>query len=35
MIYTRIIKEAKRRENDRYIVSTTNKTRAIWQIINR
>jgi hypothetical protein len=30
MIYRRTIKEAKRREKDRYIVNAKNKTRAMW-----
>jgi hypothetical protein len=34
MIYTRITKEAKRREKNRYIASAKNKTRAMWRIIN-
>jgi hypothetical protein len=35
MIYRRIIKKAKRKENDRYIANAKNKTRAIWKIINK
>jgi hypothetical protein len=35
MIYKRIIKEAKKRENDRYIANATNKTKGMWQIINK
>jgi hypothetical protein len=34
-IYRRVIKEAKRRENDRYIFNAKNKTEAMWQVINR
>jgi hypothetical protein len=34
MIY-RTIKEAKRKENDRYIGSAKNKTREMWRIINK
>jgi hypothetical protein len=30
MIYRRTKKEAKRRENNRYIASAKNKTRAKW-----
>jgi hypothetical protein len=33
-IYKRVIIEAKR-ENDRFILSAHNKTKAIWQIINK
>ncbi|PNF13688.1 hypothetical protein B7P43_G15271 [Cryptotermes secundus] len=35
MIYKRIIKEAKKRENDRHIANAKNKTRAMWQIVNK
>jgi hypothetical protein len=35
MIYRRTIKEAKRRDNDRYIVNAKNKTKAMWRIINK
>jgi hypothetical protein len=34
-VYRRIIKEAKRRDNDRYIVNAKNKTKAMWRIINK
>jgi hypothetical protein len=30
MIYRRTIKEAKRREHNRYIANTKNQTRAMW-----
>jgi hypothetical protein len=30
MIYRRIIKEAKRRDNDRYRANAKNKTRVLW-----
>jgi hypothetical protein len=30
MIQRRTIKEARRKENDRYIANAKNKTRAIW-----
>jgi hypothetical protein len=36
MIYKRVIKEAKKQENDdRYIANATNKTKAMWQAINK
>ena len=31
----KIIREVKKRENDRYIESASNKSRAIWKIINK
>ena len=34
-IYKRVIKEAKKRENDRFILQATNKPKAMWQIINK
>jgi ribosomal protein S16 len=33
-IYRRVIQEAKRRENDNYISSATNKSKAAWHVIN-
>jgi hypothetical protein len=35
MIYTGIIRDAKRRENDKYILNAKNKSTAVWRIINR
>jgi hypothetical protein len=35
MIYKRVIKGAKKRENNRHIVSAKNKTRTMWQIVNK
>lgn len=35
MIYKRAIKEAKRRENDKYVLRANNKTKAIWHVINK
>jgi hypothetical protein len=35
IIYKRVIKEAKRRENDRYVLRAKNKTKAMWHIINK
>jgi len=34
-IYRRVIKEAKRRENNSYISSAKNKLKAAWQVINK
>ncbi|PNF20311.1 hypothetical protein B7P43_G13693 [Cryptotermes secundus] len=34
-IYKSVITEAKRRENDRFMLRSHNKTKAIWQIINK
>jgi hypothetical protein len=34
-IYRRVIQEAKRRENNNYIISATNKSKAAWQVINK
>jgi len=34
-VYRRVIQEAKRRENNNYISSTKNKSKAAWQIINK
>ena len=35
IIYRRIIREAKRRHNDKHILHANHKSKAIWQIINR
>jgi hypothetical protein len=35
MIYKRVIREAKKRENDRHIANATNRTKAMWQVINK
>jgi hypothetical protein len=35
MIFKRVIKEAKKRESDRYVANATNKTKAMWQVINK
>ena len=35
MIYKRVIREAKKRENDRHMANAKNKTRAMWQIVNK
>ena len=34
-ICRRVIKEAKKRENDRFLLQATNKPKAMWQIINK
>jgi hypothetical protein len=31
----RVIKEAKRIDNDKYILRAVNKTKAMWQVINK
>ena len=33
--YRKIIKEAKKRENDRFLLQATNKHKAMWQVINK
>jgi hypothetical protein len=35
MVYKRVIREAKRRENDKYIQHVNHKSKAVWQIINK
>jgi hypothetical protein len=35
VIYKRVIKEAKKRENNKYVTRTKNKIKAMWQIIKR
>ena len=35
VIYKRVIREAKKRENDKYVLNAKNKTKAMWQIINK
>jgi hypothetical protein len=35
IIYKRVMKEAKRRENDRYVLRAKNRTKAMWHIINK
>jgi light-regulated signal transduction histidine kinase (bacteriophytochrome) len=34
-IYRRVIQEAKRMENNKYISRATNKSKAAWQVINK
>jgi hypothetical protein len=33
--YKRVIKEAKRIDNDKYILRAVNKTKGMWQVINK
>jgi hypothetical protein len=33
--YKKVLKEAKKRDNDRYVTETPNKTKAMWQLINK
>jgi hypothetical protein len=35
MVYKSVIKESKKRENDRYIADANNKTEGVWQVINK
>ena len=35
IVYKRVIREAKRRENDNYIMRAKNKSKAIWQVIQK
>ena len=35
IIYRRVLREAKRRENDKYILHANHKSKAVWQIINK
>jgi len=35
LVYGKVIKEAKRREADRLILSAKNKNKALWEIINK
>jgi hypothetical protein len=35
IIYKRVTKEAKKRENDRYVLRAKHKTKAMWHIINK
>lgn len=35
MIYSRALREAKRRENDKYFLNAKNKSKAVWQVINK
>jgi hypothetical protein len=35
IIHKTVIREAKRRENDKYILHSNNKSKAVWQIINK
>jgi len=35
IIYKRVISEANRRENDKYLLHANHKSKAVWQIINK
>ena len=35
IVYKRAVKEAKRRENDKFLLNANNKSKAAWQIINK
>jgi hypothetical protein len=35
IMYKRVIWEAKKMENDRYILNANNRNKAVWQIINK
>jgi hypothetical protein len=35
IIYKRVFKEAKKRENDRYVIESANRPKAMWRLINR
>jgi hypothetical protein len=35
IIYKRVIKETKRRDNDMYVLRANNHTKAMWQVINK
>ena len=34
-VYKRVVKEAKRRENDKFLLKASSKSKAAWQIINK
>ena len=34
-IYKNVLKEAKKRDNDRYVTEAPNKIKAMWQLINK
>jgi hypothetical protein len=35
IVYKRVVKEAERRENDKFLLNVNNKFKAVWQIINK
>jgi len=35
IIYKRLLREAKRRENEKYILHANHKSKVVWQIINK
>jgi hypothetical protein len=34
-MYKRVLKEAKKRGNDRYAIESMDRTKAMWRLINR
>jgi hypothetical protein len=34
-IYTRLLRETKKRDNDRYVIQSAERTKAMWRLINR
>jgi len=34
-IYKRVLREAKKRDNDRYVRESVDRTKVIWRLINR
>jgi hypothetical protein len=34
-LYKRVLREDKKQENDRYVIESTDRTRAMWQLIDR
>ena len=34
-IYKRVLKEAKKRDNDRHVIESVDRTKAMWRLINR
>jgi hypothetical protein len=34
-IYKKILKEAKKRDNDKFVIEAKDRTKAMWQLINK
>jgi len=34
LIFRKVVKEAKRKETDRFILSAKNKNKALWKLVN-
>jgi hypothetical protein len=34
-IYKRVVREAEKRDNDRYVIESVNKTKVMWHLVNR